>query len=104
MAGNRRQKDLSAVRQNPMFIAILTTILFAGTLGVLIAVAGFGVIRVVEDAAEAVGILPLRWGENNVNTLLAASGIVSIPVVAGFAVWFFKKALAAERLLVARNQ
>ena len=92
------------MRQNPVFIAILTTILFAGTLGVLIAVAGFGVIRLVEDMAEALGILPLRWGENNVNTLLAASGLVSIPVVAGFGVWFFKKALNAERVLHARGQ
>ena len=90
--------------RNPMFIAILTTILFAGTLGVLIAVAGFGVIRIVEDMAEALGALPLRWGENNVNTLLAASGLVSIPVVAGFGVWFFRKALNAERILTARNQ
>ena len=59
------------MRQNPVFIAILTTILFAGTLGVLIAVAGFGVIRLVEDMAEALGILPLRWGENNVSPQLS---------------------------------
>jgi hypothetical protein len=87
------------LRHNPVIIAALTTVLFAGTLGVLIAVAGFGVIRIVEEMAEALGILPLRWGENNVSTLLAASGLVSLPVVAGFGVWFYRKALAAERLL-----
>ncbi len=89
--------------KNPVFIAILTTVLFAGTLGVLIAVAGFGVIRIVEDIAEALGILPLRWGENNVNLLLAASGLVSLPVVAGFGAWFYRKALSAERILASRH-
>jgi len=41
------------VRHNPYVIALITTVLFAGTLGVLIAVTGFGVIRIVEDGLEA---------------------------------------------------
>jgi hypothetical protein len=87
------------LRHNPVVIAVLTTVLFASTLGVLIAVTGFGVIRIFEEMAEAVGILPNRWGENNVDILLIASGLLSLPAVAGFGVWFYRKALAAERLL-----
>ena len=62
------------MRHNPFVIAGITTVLFAGTLGVLIAVTGFGVIRIVEDMLEAVGVLPLRWGENNVLTLAYIAG------------------------------
>lgn len=89
--------------KNPLVIALLTTVLFAGTLGVLIAVAGFGVIRVVEEMAEALGILPVRWGENNVLLLLQLAGLLSIPVVLWFSAWFYRKALAAERLLTAQE-
>ncbi len=87
------------MRDNPYVIAGLTTVLFAGTLGVLIAVAGFGVIRVIEEMLEALGILPVRWGENNVSILLGVAGALSVPIVAGFSVWFYRKALAAERVL-----
>lgn len=89
--------------KNPVVIALLTTVLFAGTLGVLIAVAGFGVIRVVEEMAEALGILPVRWGENNVLLLLQLAGLLSIPIVLWFSVWFYRKALAAERILTAHE-
>jgi hypothetical protein len=87
------------VRHNPYVIALITTILFAGTLGVLIAVTGFGVIRVVEDGLEAIGVLPLRWGENNVLTLAYIAGGLSVPVVLWFSAWFYRKALNAERIL-----
>ena len=87
------------MRNNPLLIAIITTILFAGTLGVLIAVTGFGIIRMGEDMMEALGMLPLRWGENHPAALMEIAGVASIPVVAAFSVWFFKKALSAERIL-----
>jgi TRAP-type C4-dicarboxylate transport system permease small subunit len=91
------------VSKNPVVIAILTTILFAGTLGVLIAVAGFGMIRVGEEMMEALGILPARWGENNVILLLQLSGVVAVPLVLWFSLWFYRKALAAERILTAQE-
>ena len=90
------------MRNNPYVIAGLTTVLFAGTLGVLIAVAGFGVIRIGEQMLEALGILPTRWGENNVSVLMGVAGVVSVPIVAGFSVWFYRKALSAERILTGR--
>ena len=83
----------------PLLIAAITTVLFAGTLGVLIAVTSFGVIRIGEEMVEAVGMLPLRWGENNAIRLMEIAGVVSIPVVAWFSVWFYRKALSAERIL-----
>jgi hypothetical protein len=91
------------VSKNPVVIAILTTILFAGTLGVLIAVAGFGMIRVGEEMLEALGVLPARWGENNVILLLQLSGVVAVPLVIWFSLWFYRKALAAERILTAQE-
>ena len=91
------------MRNNPLLIALITTVLFAGTLGVLIAVAGFGVIRIGEDMAEALGMLPLRWGENNVSTLMTLAGAVSVPVVLWFSFWFFRKALNAERILTGHS-
>jgi hypothetical protein len=92
------------LRTNPYANAIITTVLFAGTLGVLIAVTGFGVIRIVEEMMEALGILPLRWGENNVGTLMGIAGVASIPVVVWFSFWFYKKALNAERVLTAHER
>ena len=89
--------------KNPLLISIMTTILFAGTLGVLIAVAGFGVIRLIEEMAEALGFLPTRWGENNVLLLLQLSGALAVPLVLWISVWFYKKALAAERILTAHE-
>ncbi len=87
------------MRTNPKFIAAVTTTLFAGTLGVLIAVAGFGVIRIAEQMLEAIGVLPLRWGENNVDILMEVSGLLSLPAVIWFGVWFFRKAAAGEKNL-----
>ena len=89
--------------KNPFVIALLTTVLFASTLGVLIAVAGFGVIRIFEEMAEALGILPIRWGENNVVILLQLAGALSVPLVIWFSLWFYRKALAAERILTAQE-
>lgn len=89
--------------KNPVVIAALTTVLFAGTLGVLIAVAGFGVIRLFEEMAEALGILPVRWGENNVLVLMELAGALSVPVVLWFSFWFYRKALSAERILTAHE-
>lgn len=87
------------MRTNPKIIASVTTILFSGTLGVLIAVAGFGVLRIAEQMLEATGVLPLRWGENNVSLLMEISGVLSLPVVIWFGMWFFRKAAAGERSL-----
>ena len=88
------------MRTNPKLIAVVTTALFSGTLGVLIAVAGFGVLRVAEQMLEAVGVLPLRWGENNVGLLMQLSGLLSLPAVIWFSLWFFRKAIAGERGLI----
>ena len=85
------------MRTNPVVIAAVTTVLFAGTLGVLIAVAGFGVLRIGEQMLEAVGVLPLRWGENNVTLLMEIAGVISLPAVIWFGAWFFRKAAASER-------
>ena len=89
--------------KNPVVIALLTSVLFASTLGVLIAVAGFGVIRIFEEMAEALGILPIRWGENNVALLMELAGALSVPIVLWFSLWFYRKAVAAERLLTAHE-
>ncbi len=89
--------------KNPTVIALLTTVLFASTLGVLIAVAGFGVIRLCEEMAEALGALPIRWGENNVALLMELAGALSVPIVLWFSFWFYRKAVAAERILTAHE-
>ncbi len=89
--------------KNPVVIALLTTVLFAGTLGVLIAVAGFGIIRLFEEMMEALGILPPRWGENNVIHLMQLAGACSVPIVLWFSLWFYRKALSAERVLTAQE-
>lgn len=83
----------------PKIAAGISAVLFAGTLGILIAVASFGVIRVCEEMGEGLGLVPGRWGENNVELIMYGSVIVAIPVVLWFLVWFFQKALAAELML-----
>ena len=65
---------------NATFSGIVSTVLFAGTLGVLITVAAFGLLRIGEQAAEALGYLPLRWGENNIDVLLELSLACSAPL------------------------
>ncbi len=81
---------------SPTLISSVATIVFIGTLGLLLVVAGFGVIRVIEEMAEALGFLPPRWGENNLLILVELAAAISAPIVAWFSVWFFKKARAAE--------
>ena len=81
---------------SPTLIAAVATIVFIGTLGLLLVVAGFGVIRVIEEMAEALGFLPARWGENNLIILVQLAAAISAPIVAWSSVWFFKKSRAAE--------
>lgn len=83
--------------KSPVFSAVIATILFGSTLGVLVAVGMFGVIRIGQSMIEALGMLPPRWGENNVTLLMEVSGALAVPVVAWFVVWFYRKALKAER-------
>ena len=45
---------------------------------------------------EALGMLPQRWGENNLTSLVVMAGIISAPAVIWFGWWFYRKALAAE--------
>jgi hypothetical protein len=78
----------------------MATVLFGGTLAVLIAVAAFGMIRVGSQGVEAMGYLPLRWGENNMDMLVYLSLGVSLPLVVLFVLWFFKRAVKSEAALV----
>jgi hypothetical protein len=89
------------VRSSPALIAATATIVFVGTLGLLLVVGGFGVIRVAEDSMEALGMLAPRWGENNLKVLVGLAGLFSAPVVIWFGVWFFRKALAGEQRMAA---
>ena len=79
--------------------AAAATILFAGTLGVLIAVTVFGIARIGDQMLEAVSLVPLHWGENHVDILLDIAVGASLPVVAWFSWWFFRKANEAEAKL-----
>jgi hypothetical protein len=81
---------------SPTLISAVATTVFVGTLGLLLVVAGFGVIRIIEEMAEALGFLPARWGENNLMVLVQLAAAMSAPIVAWSSVWFFKKARAAE--------
>ena len=89
------------MRSSPPLIAVTATIVFVGTLGLLLVVGGFGVIRVGEEALEALGMLSPRWGENNLKVLVGMAGLISAPVVIWFGVWFFRKALAGEQRMAA---
>ncbi len=84
------------MRASPTLTATVATIVFIGTLGLLLVVAGFGIIRVIEEMFEALGFLPARWGENNLIILVQLAGLISAPIVAWFSVWFFRRSLAAE--------
>ncbi|MBM3515124.1 MAG: hypothetical protein FJX59_15650 [Alphaproteobacteria bacterium] len=81
------------------FTAIVATILFACTLGVLVSVGTFGVVRIFEQMAEGLGFLPQRWAENNTALLMEISGVAGVPVAAWFILWFYRKATTAERAL-----
>ncbi|PHX99186.1 MAG: hypothetical protein CK529_10385 [Rhodospirillaceae bacterium] len=83
----------------PKSAAVIASVLFASTLGVLIVVASFGFMRLMEQMGEGLGITPPRWAENNPDTLLAISAISAIPVVIWFVIWFYKKAVTAENNL-----
>jgi hypothetical protein len=87
------------VKDNPVLSAVFATVLFTGTLGVLTSVASFGALRILNQMAEALGILPARWGENNVFLLMELAGLLSIPIIAWFAVWFYRRAITHERQL-----
>jgi hypothetical protein len=80
--------------------AATATIVFVGTLGLLLVVGGFGVIRLAEEMFEALGVLPPRWGENNLLTLVTLAGVISAPIVVWFGIWFYRKALAGEKRMV----
>ncbi|MGE4063204.1 MAG: hypothetical protein AB7E79_07525 [Rhodospirillaceae bacterium] len=88
------------MKNSAAIAGLVATVLFAGTLGVLITVAAFGFLRIGEQALEALGYLPLRWGENNIDTLLELSLAVSAPLVIWFVIWFYKRARNAENGLV----
>lgn len=87
------------MKHNPAFSGLVATVLFAGTLGVLITIAIFGFLRIGEQAAEALGYLPLRWGENNIDVLVELSLACSAPLVIWFVIWFYKRARNAETML-----
>jgi hypothetical protein len=83
----------------PKLAALISSVLFACTLGVLIVVGSFGLIRLFEQMGEGLGLTPPRWAENNPDTLLAISAISAIPFVIWFVIWFYKKAVTAEHNL-----
>ncbi len=77
--------------------------MFVGTLGLLLVVAGFGVIRIIDDVGEALGLIPVRWGENNPLILVEIAAAISTPIVIWFSVWFFRKAREVEIRMAARE-
>ena len=88
------------MKENAVVSGIVATVLFGGTLGVLVGVAAFGILRIGEQAMEALGYLPLRWGENNMDTLVELSLAISAPLVIWFVIWFYKRARNAEQALI----
>lgn len=91
------------MRPSPTLIAAVATVVFIGTLGLLLVVAGFGIIRIIEDMGEALGFIPSRWGENNPLILVQIAAAISAPLVVWFSVWFFKKAREAEIRMLAHE-
>ena len=83
----------------PKLAALVASVLFASTLGVLMGVGAFGLMRTLEQAGEGLGLVPPRWGENNLDLMLEISAIAALPVVVWFVVWFYKKAVKAEENL-----
>ncbi len=79
--------------------AAAATTLFAGTLGVLIAVTVFGLTRIGDQMLESISVLPMDWGEHHLDILIDIAIAASVPFVAWFCVWFFKKAVDAESRL-----
>jgi hypothetical protein len=85
--------------KKPVLDAAVATVLFTGTLGVLIAVAAFGVIRLLDQMLEAVNFIPLNWGESHLDILMEISGGLSLPIMLWFSLWFYRHAVKAERKL-----
>ena len=81
------------------FNAIAATILFACTLGVLVAIGTFGAVRMMEQMGEGLSLLPPRWAENNFSLMLEISVAAAIPVALWFVAWFYRKAIRAENSL-----
>jgi hypothetical protein len=81
------------------FNAVVATVLFACTLGVLVAVGMFGAVRVFEQMGEGLGFLPNRWAENNLILMIEIAGVAALPVALWFVAWFYRKAQAAEEKL-----
>jgi hypothetical protein len=84
---------------SPKVAAAVSSLLFASTLGVLIAVASFGIIRMFEQMGEGLSLVPARWGENNPGLLVQISVAIAFPVVIWFVIWFYNKAVLAEQAL-----
>ncbi|MCB2108505.1 MAG: hypothetical protein KDE14_12440 [Rhodobacteraceae bacterium] len=91
-------KDAAPLNSSKLFAAV-ATVLFACTLGVLVAVGAFGVIKMCASMLEGLDVLPIRWSENNLPMMLEISGVAAIPVMIWFLAWFFKRAAAAEAAL-----
>jgi hypothetical protein len=87
------------MRSHSTVHAAIATVLFAGTLGVLIAVTVFGIARVGDQMLEAINLIPLHWGESHIDILLDIALAASAPVVVWFSWWFFSKAKIAETKL-----
>jgi len=84
------------VLNSPIVRAVTAAILFASTLGVLVAVGGFGVVRIVSQMGEGLGFLPNRWGEENIQTMMILAGVIAAPVAIWFIFWFYRRAYTAE--------
>lgn len=84
------------MRPKNAIAAAVPTVLFAGTLGVLIAVTVFGIARISDQMLEAIDLIPLHWGENHVDILFDIAIAFSAPVVVWFSWWFFRKARDVE--------
>lgn len=81
---------------HPKIAAAISAILFGTTMGALIAVAGFGIIRLIEQMGVGLGMVPARWGENNPDLLMLGALVVAAPLTLWFTIWIYKKALTAE--------
>lgn len=92
------------MRRTPSLVAGTATIIFVGTLGLLLVIFLFGIIRVTEDMGEGLGLVPTRWGETHLFALIEIAALISAPIVLWASVWFFRKARAAEVRLLAQEE
>ena len=65
----------------------------------LIAGTVFGIAWIGDQALESISVLPPNWGESHIEILMDIAVAASLPMVAWFTVWFFKKAPDAEAKL-----